>query len=299
MKRPSRDPGEKIKYLLRREINYGCPIRYQDGSGCGCPILTFHHFDPPWIGNYFHNPDGMIALCPEHHHQADGGLWTNEQLRQFKKNPFVDDSLRIQWPWQPETLVMKVGPSLVMGSGSPIRLNGLPVLRFYPLMIEKFGEKTIVFDSNIRDANRNRWLRISDGWFDLRLEGATDVVFTPQTKTIIARPNDQTFISLRFQKYPIREFKEWVLSFMTKRETAISAQNSVDRIGAIDRDGFVPVVIIEGKFRNEKVAVEITGDRMRFESFIPGLQEVFDFHSWVVDDVHRAIMKLKDGPEFF
>src|ERR1044071_4697508 len=136
MKKLSRDPGAEIKRLLRQEVNYGCPVRYPDGNGCGSPILTFHHFDPPWEGNHVHNPGGMIALCPEHHHQADGGLWTKDQLQDFKRNPFVDDALRVRWPWAPETLVMKVGPSLVIGSGSPIRLDGRPVMKFSPRLIK-------------------------------------------------------------------------------------------------------------------------------------------------------------------
>jgi hypothetical protein len=299
MKRPSRDPGNQIKSLLRREVNYGCPVRHPHGAGCGCPILTFHHFDPSWVGNYVHNPDGMIALCPEHHLQADGGLWSREQLKQFKKNPFVDDVLRIQWPWQPETLIMKVGPSLVMGSGSPIRLDGLPAFRFYPHVVEGLGARTVLFDSDIRDANKQRWFRVSDGWFDLRLEKTTDVIFTPQTKTILAKHDDQTFVSLQFLRCKVDDFKSWIPSFMTKKEIAISAQKTVETVGAIDSDGFVPVVIMEGKFRTDKVAVAIKGDRMHFECFIPGLEEEFDFHSWVVDDQHRAILRLGKGPEFF
>jgi hypothetical protein len=241
----------------------------------------------------------MIALCPEHHHQADGGLWTKVQLKQFKKYPFVDDVIRVQWPWRPEVLIMKVGPSLVMGSGSPIRLDGLPIMRFHPQVIEGLDERTIIFDSDIRDAQMKRWLKISDGWFDLRLENTTDLIFTPQTKTIFAKHNDQTYISMRFKKYRLDVFKKWILSFITKEETAISAQNLVEKIGAIDSDDFVPVVSIEGMFRTNKVAIDIKGNRMHFESFIPGLEEQFDWHSWIVDEQHRAIMKLKDGPEFF
>jgi hypothetical protein len=209
MKRPSRDPGPEIKRQLRREVNFGCPIRYPDGSGCGCPILVFHHFDPQWAGNHIHNLPGMIALCPTHHGQADGNIWTNEQLRLFKKEPFVDDVLRTPWPWSAETLVMKVGPSLVMGSGSPIRLDGLPILRFYPQDVERLGNRTIVFDSGIRDANRQRWLRITDGWFDLRLEKTTEVIFTPQTKTLMAKHDDQTFVSFKFVKKRLDDFKDW------------------------------------------------------------------------------------------
>ena len=299
MKKPKRDPGDVIKHQLRREVNYGCPVRYKDGSGCGCPVLTFHHFDPPWAGNFTHNPDGMIALCPEHHHQADGGLFTNEQLKQFKKHPYIDDTLKVQWPWQPETLVMKVGPSLIMGSGSPFRLDGLPVFRFYPDTIEDLGIKTISFDSEIKDSAKNRWLNIKDGWFDLRLENTTNVIFTPQTKTFLAKHSDDTFISLQFKKYTLEEFNKWIPTFMTKNETAISAQSSVEKVGAVDSDGKVSVVIFEGSFKTKKVGINVKGNKMHFESFIPGMQESFDFHSWVVNDEHRAIMKMKDGPEFF
>jgi hypothetical protein len=299
MKKPSRDPGEATKQNLRREINYGCPIRYKDGSGCGCPILTFHHFDPPWSGNYVHNPDGMIALCPEHHHQADGGLWSNAQLKAFKNNPYVDDVLKVQWPWQPETLVMKVGPSLVMGSGSPFRLDGLPVFNFFPETINELGIQSINFDSDIRDSNKKRWLKIDNGWFDLRLEKTTSVIFTPQTKTFLAKHSDNTFISLQFKKYRLEEFKKWLPTFMTKEETAISAQSSVEKVGAVDSDGNVSVVTFEGRFRTRKVEVNVKGDRMHFESFIPGMMESFDWHSWVVSGENRAILKMRKGPEFF
>ena len=299
MKKPSRDPGEEIKRQLRQEVNFGCPVRYPDRTGCGCPVLTFHHFDPPWAGNYIHNPDGMIALCPEHHHQADGGLWSKEQLRSFKRYPFVDDSLKVQWPWQPESLVMKVGPSLVLASGSPIRLDKRPIMRFRPFLINDLNVNTTIFDSDIRDSNGRRWLRITDSWFDLRLENTTDVLFTPQEKKMVAKHNDATYISLKFNKLPLKDFRKWLLEFMTKRETAISAGRSLEKVGAIDSDGNVPVMIIEGSFRSKKVAIKIKGNQMHFDCFIPGLRESFNWHSWVVDDEHRAILQLENGPEFF
>jgi len=173
----------------------------------------------------------MIALCPHHHNQADGGLWSNQQLRQMKKSPFVDDALRVQWPWQPETLVIKVGPSLVMGSGSPFRLDGLPVLYFYPENIDDLGIRTVTFDSDIRDSNKRRWLRIENSFFDLRLQNTTDVVFSAQTKTFTAQHDDNTYISLQYKKYSLQKFREWIPSFITKQETAISAQKSVETVG--------------------------------------------------------------------
>lgn len=280
-------------------MNYGCPIQDSFGNGCGCPILTYHHFDPPWAGNFIHNPEGMIALCPEHHLQADAGLWTNKQLVYFKKNPFVNDIIKVKWPWQTETLVMKVGPSLVMGSGSPIRLDGSPIMRFRPHEIEDLGINAILFDAEIRDINRNKWLKIDDGWFDLRLKNTTNLLFTAQTKTILAENSDETFIKMQFKKYSLNDFRNWIESFIDKEDICRSAKKTVEDVGAIDSDGNVPVVIIEGKFKTKKVAVEIKGDKMFFESFLPGLQESFYWHSWIVDDERRAILTLDTGQEFF
>jgi hypothetical protein len=260
---------------------------------------VFHHFDPPWAGNYVHNPDGMIALCPEHHLQADGGSWTKAQLRDFKKHPYIDDVLRIPWPWRPETLVMKVGRSLVVGSGSPIRLDGLPVMRFYPGTIPGLEARTILFESDIRDEEKRRWFRVTDGWFDLRLEHTTDVKFTPQTKTISAVHNDQTYVSLEFRKYSAQQFQNWAAEFIDKKDMIAGLHETLRRRSAIDTDGFVPVVIVEGRFRTRKISIHISGDIMHFQSFIPGLKEEFDWHSWIVDDAHRAILRLKDGGEFF
>jgi hypothetical protein len=74
----------------------------------------------------------MIALCPEHHGLADGGHYSIQQLRALKKHPYVDDRLKVRWPWASETLVMKAGPHLVVGHGSPLIEN------FAPGKVEKF-----------------------------------------------------------------------------------------------------------------------------------------------------------------
>jgi len=65
---------------LRSEVGFGCPVHM-----CGNPYLYWHHFDPPWQSRQHHNPEGMIALCGEHHAKADAGAYTNDQLRSFKR----------------------------------------------------------------------------------------------------------------------------------------------------------------------------------------------------------------------
>jgi hypothetical protein len=241
----------------------------------------------------------MVALCPQHHDQADGGLWTTTHLRAFKHSPFVDEAIKVQWPWQPETLVLKVGPSLVVGSGSPIRLNGRPVMHFRPSKIETLGVQTVQFDSEIRSEDEQPWMRIEESWFDLILAGTTDLVFTPQTRSFKATHRDTSYLSMKFTKKPLEQFLEWIPTFIFDPDTAASVGNTVAKLGAIDSEGQVSVVIFEGQFRSKEVEVKITGDRMKFRCFVRGLEEEFDMTTKIVDSEHRALLRMHDGPEFF
>lgn len=51
----NRTPPEPVREILRKEVNFGCPI-----EGCGSPYLEYHHFDPPWHEREHHDPQGMI-----------------------------------------------------------------------------------------------------------------------------------------------------------------------------------------------------------------------------------------------
>lgn len=75
----NRTPPRNVRQQLRKEVFWGCPI-----PGCGAPYLEWHHFDPPWSIENHHRPEGMIALCPTHHSQADGGAFTSDQLHKYK-----------------------------------------------------------------------------------------------------------------------------------------------------------------------------------------------------------------------
>ena len=80
----SRKIPTPIMKQLRKEVNFGCPIK-----NCGSPFLTYHHFEPTFrelkdMDNPSHRPQGIIALCHLHADQADGGSWTNNQLTEMK-----------------------------------------------------------------------------------------------------------------------------------------------------------------------------------------------------------------------
>lgn len=305
MKAASRDPSEKIKKLLRQEVNFGCPVRGHGNNGCGCPILTFHHFDPPWSGNQVHNPDGMIALCHTHHDQADGGLWTNAQLRMIKKSPFIDDVIKVPWPWNPETLVLKVGPVFVVRSGSALVLNGKPVLSFHPESINQLGIKSIVFNSEVNDVDNQSWLTIRDNFLDIKLYNISDLYFTAKTKKFVAKNKKKTmWVSFEFKKRKAETLNEWLVQFMrpgekerklgkTKPDLAQEIGKTITNSESIDRDGNISFLQIKGMFQTPEARFHITEKllKMHVDRMLLGKKETVNFHTHVVSEEHHMSLR--------
>lgn len=100
----NRKPPSSVINQLRKEVGFGCPA-----PDCGNPYLEWHHFDPPWSAAPHHNPDGMVALCAEHHKKADYGSYTNEQLLKFKQTKTDSALVRGQFDWRRNKLLAVVG----------------------------------------------------------------------------------------------------------------------------------------------------------------------------------------------
>jgi hypothetical protein len=100
-----RNPPAGIRRQLAREVGFGCPV-----SRCGSPYLTWHHFDPPWAVRKHHDPAGMVALCRDHHPEADAGGFTVDQLREFKRSGRDSAwTLAVAPPWTFEVAPPRVG----------------------------------------------------------------------------------------------------------------------------------------------------------------------------------------------
>jgi hypothetical protein len=100
----SRTPPVDVIRALRTEVGFGCPVPM-----CGNPYLEWHHFDPPFATEAHHRPEGMIALCAEHHRKADAGAYTADQLREFKANKVNAESVRGTFDWLRNDLLAVVG----------------------------------------------------------------------------------------------------------------------------------------------------------------------------------------------
>lgn len=100
---------------LRKEVGFVCPY-----PNCESPYLTFHHFDPPRNIEVHNRPEGMIALCREHHDFADQGHYTKSQLHEWKKSPKgVIDTKRQRLAW------LKREPIIAVGSVYTLRVASL------------------------------------------------------------------------------------------------------------------------------------------------------------------------------
>jgi hypothetical protein len=121
----SRTPPSEVTRLLRTEVGFGCPV-----PGCGNPYLEWHHFDPPYAEEAHHRPDGMIALCAEHHKKADAGAYSPRQLRDFKLNRANAAAVRGSLDWMRNELLAVVGGNFYYETLNVVRLDGQDIVFF-------------------------------------------------------------------------------------------------------------------------------------------------------------------------
>ena len=121
----NRNPPIHVVRELRNEVGFGCPV-----SDCSNPYLEWHHFDPPWHIENHHNPVGMIALCTHHHKKADGGAYTNDQLRAFKNNKAHAEKVKGQFDWLRNNLLAVVGGNCYYETLKILQIDGHDVVWF-------------------------------------------------------------------------------------------------------------------------------------------------------------------------
>jgi len=121
---PGRDPYRDVKRQLRREVGFACPV-----AGCGNPYLTWHHFDPPWRVEHHHRPEGMIALCLEHAHQADNSAFTDDQLRALKRVGGVrSDAIGGRFNWMRREVLVRVGGNFYFRTPVIFEIGSIPCI---------------------------------------------------------------------------------------------------------------------------------------------------------------------------
>jgi len=144
---------------------------------CGNPHLEYHHFDPPWAQAPHNNPEGIIALCADHHDQADTGAFTKEQLITLKKSNH--ESVESKFHWRRKHTVFVCGGNFAYNCGGMLQVSGIDIVYF-----EKDEQGFDTLSLNIYDVclnpifvmRKNDWIARTD---------ADDIEAPPRTPRLI------------------------------------------------------------------------------------------------------------------
>ena len=125
----NRNPPTSVVRALRQEVGFGCPIR-RSGRPCGNPYLEYHHFDPEWAVAQHHNPDGMIALCHEHHAKAGGGAFPLDYLKKLKLEAAAS-TVQGHFDWLLRDYIVVMGGAFAANTTIPIAYSDRPIISFF------------------------------------------------------------------------------------------------------------------------------------------------------------------------
>lgn len=197
----NRKPPTKIKKILRKEVGFGCPV-----PGCGRPYLEWHHFDPPWNEMNHHNPKGMIALCREHHIQADNGAFTKEQLHKFKKSGKNNwNRIKGDFNWLRNKILVHVSGNFYYNTPVPIEFKGRPLIWFH-----RSRDKYLLLNLDMLSASGKPRAYIRDNeWFNIGEE--EDIECPPSAKRLhIKYPNGD---SLKLEYFELKDIEQANLKY--------------------------------------------------------------------------------------
>lgn len=228
-----RDVPEPVRRILRREVGFGCPVQ-----GCGSPYLGYHHFDPPWRLEKHHRPEGMIALCAEHHKHADYGAFTIEQLRAMKLNPFlIAEGIPIKggFAWKRRELAVAAGSNLVVGCPILLRVDMRRIV-WISTDEQGFGGLNVdLLDQNGHPAvqmRHNDWVVLSE---------PADICCPPKGNSLsVSIPTKGISLSVEFFEVNACLQKEFQTSFGTSHSHAVQADDRPSQACGIPKKALEP-----------------------------------------------------------
>lgn len=194
----SRTIPKAIREKLRREVNFGCPV-----EGCGNSYLSYHHFDPPWHEGKIHDPKGMIALCLDHHKQADYGTFTNDQLYHLKKTPYRKKGEHVKGTIlrKRENFIYLIGGNIYISPQKILLMKDVPLVW---LSNDSTGNVLLNFDVRSRTNEVLFSMRDNDWIISTNLDNIETI---PSAKSIYASDkNHGVKIDIRFDELSHLDF---------------------------------------------------------------------------------------------
>lgn len=208
-----RKPPQEVLRILRREVGFGCPV-----PDCRNPYLTWHHFDPPWSQRQHHNPEGMIALCREHHDKADAGAFTVAQLRVLKSE-WAESRVEVggRFDWMRRELLAVVGGNFYLDT--PVILE---FRREKAIWFERDDEGHFLLNVRMLTTTGEPRTRIENNFWVLRGSPA-DVEAPPSGRRVRVRYDNGDEIAIEFfevqgaddlvRRYASARPREWGVDF--------------------------------------------------------------------------------------
>lgn len=163
-----RIPPAKVKRELRQEVNFGCAI-------CGAPLVEYHHIIP-YSEVEQHDPDHMVALCPNHHQLSDDKAISRSELYDAKEDPANDEVVDYDFYFDPHSPVIPLGSNAVE-IGSFGRYRVLQV-EDEPIISVNYTDGRIEFDVNfynkyddlIAVITDNEWWADTEEFWDIKYQ---------------------------------------------------------------------------------------------------------------------------------
>lgn len=252
----SRTPPTSVREILRREVNFGCPV-----EGCGEPYLTWHHFDPPWRVKKHHNPEGMIALCLTHAGQADSGTWIDDQLRRMKREPYLTgEDIQSKFDYLRKDTVCMIG-------NIAYQVKNVMTIR---------DERVIGFNIDSDGYNRlnllirNRYgtpvLQMDDNFWIAHTSSLHDISCSARGKTLEIVSNDGTKLKMRFDDYKQDVFRNILVNEVGALEAMVD--RFIKDIGAPET---IPVWALAGTLKWGLATITIRRNELNLRVEIDGV----------------------------
>jgi hypothetical protein len=189
---------------LRREVGFGCPI-------CRLPFLTWHHFDPPWHEEGHWRSEGIVAMCPLCHADADekgesAGAYSKEELRALKRTYRSSEDVKGHFPsWQDkEQLLVRVGGVYCDTLSPAISINGIPQIR-----VGKNEAGLLSLSFELRNRHDDVLVKMEDNWFTAYPPNVHDMIVTPKTKAVkVWLSEEDVGLVFSFRRLTISELEE-------------------------------------------------------------------------------------------
>lgn len=178
---------KSVKKELRAEVGFGCPVK-----GCGNPYLEYHHFDPPVNIRAHNEPQGMIALCAQHHKKADGGAYTTEQLHEFKKDKANASLVKGNLDWLRKDLLAVVGGNFYYETPKVITIDGIDLVSFI-----RDEEGYLRLNINMLSLESEERIIIEDNSWE-NVGSPLDLRSPPQGKELEVNYHNGDYLYLRF-----------------------------------------------------------------------------------------------------